>query len=146
VIDTEALPAAPARAVDLRALERPPLGLVFASCAAALGGAVSLLHLDRLPFTLCAFKQLTGLPCPTCGSTRALGQLALFDLGSAFAMNPLAATAAFVLLAWALADLALLPRRLSVRLVLRPDVAPWVRLAFLLLAASNWVFLLLSGR
>jgi hypothetical protein len=39
----------------------------------------------------CAFRSLTGLPCPTCGTTRAALALLDLDLGAAFAVNPLAA-------------------------------------------------------
>jgi len=130
----------------LRAFDRPPLGLVFAGAGLVVGAAVLVLRLDRLPFALCAFKQITGLPCPTCGGTRALGRLAALDLPGAFAMNPLAVAAAGVVALWALADLALLPRRQSLRLSVRPDLGFPVRVAVVLLAAANWAYLVLSGR
>lgn len=37
----------------------------------------------------CVFKGLTGIPCPTCGSTRALVHLSHVDIVPAFLMNPL---------------------------------------------------------
>ena len=37
----------------------------------------------------CPFKLLTGHPCPTCGSTRAVLRLLHFDLLGALALNPL---------------------------------------------------------
>ncbi len=130
----------------LRATDRPPLGLVFAACAALTGAGVAILHLDRLPFTLCAFKQLTGLPCPTCGGTRALGRLAALDPAGAFAMNPLAVAVGVGVALWAVADLVLLPRRQSLRLEVRPDVAFALRVAAVVLAAANWAYLVLAGR
>jgi hypothetical protein len=130
----------------LRATDRPPLGLVFAACGVVAGAFVLLLHLDRLPVSFCAFKQLTGLPCPTCGGTRALGRLAALDIPGAFAMNPLAVGLGVAVALWALCDLVLLPRRQSLRLEVRPDAAFAVRVAVVLAAAANWAYLVLAGR
>jgi hypothetical protein len=46
----------------------------------------------------CAFRKLTGVPCPTCGTTRTALAMLDFDLASAFQFNPLAALvgAAFI--------------------------------------------------
>jgi hypothetical protein len=130
----------------VRAQDRPPLGLVFAGAGTLLGAAVLLLRLDRLPFAFCAFKQLTGRPCPTCGGTRALGRLAALDLHGAFVMNPLAVVFAGVVALWAVSDLLLLPRRQSLRLSIRPDLAVPVRVTVLLVFLLNWVYLVLAGR
>jgi hypothetical protein len=39
----------------------------------------------------CAFKGLTGVPCPTCGATRSVMYLAQGSILSAMALNPLVA-------------------------------------------------------
>lgn len=44
----------------------------------------------------CTFRNLTGIPCPTCGTTRTALALLHFDLGAAFTVNPLAAAAGIV--------------------------------------------------
>ncbi len=44
----------------------------------------------------CTFRDLTGIPCPTCGTTRTAFALLHFDLGTAFAVNPLATAAGVV--------------------------------------------------
>lgn len=123
-----------------------PFGLIFGSIGLAAGLAVRLLHLDRLGFSICVFKAVTGCPCLTCGTTRALGRLAAADLAGALSMNPLAATVGLTLLPWALADLALLPRGQALELTLSPRAgraARWVALAALL---ANWAFLIAAGR
>jgi hypothetical protein len=38
--------------------------------------------------TMCAFKRVTGVPCATCGSTRAVGALAAGDVVGALMLNP----------------------------------------------------------
>ncbi len=102
----------------------PPLGAIFGGDRRRRGGiAVALLHLDRLPVVVCVFKGLTGLPCPTCGSTRALGRLFAFDLAGALAMNPLATLGAALVAVWALVDLVLLPRRRALSLEVDPRLA-----------------------
>jgi hypothetical protein len=73
--------------------------------------AVSLLGLDRLPLSLCALKVVTGIPCPTCGTTRALACLAHLDLAGAFAMKPARVFGRVPDRGVAASDLALLPFR-----------------------------------
>lgn len=125
---------------------RPPLGLVFAAIGALGGASVSLLHLDRLPITLCQFKAMTGWPCPTCGGTRAVGRLFALDLAGAVAMNPLAVLAGALLAAWALADLVLLPRRRALGIEVDPRLASLLRFAALAAFLLNWLYLLAARR
>ena len=89
----------------------------------------------------CLFRELTGLPCPTCGITHAALALARWDLPHALAFNPLATLGALVFLvggvaaaAASLAGRPLTEPRLSGR-------AP--RSAALLAVAANWAWLLL---
>jgi hypothetical protein len=124
----------------------PPLGAIFGGIGLLAAGAVALLRLDRIPLTLCVFKGLTGLPCPTCGSTRALGRLAALDFRGALAMNPFATLVAVVLAAWAVADLALLPRRQALALEVSPRLGFALRVGALVLFLANWVYLLAAGR
>jgi hypothetical protein len=42
-----------------------PLGAVLAAIGLAAALAVAAFHLDHLPFSLCLFKAVTGLPCLT---------------------------------------------------------------------------------
>jgi hypothetical protein len=124
----------------------PPLGLVFGAIGLLGAAAVWLLRFDRIPLTLCLFKGLTGLPCPTCGSTRTLGRLFALDFAGALAMNPLTTVVAAVVSAWALADLALLPRRRALGLEIAPRFGRALRWVALLLFLANWAYLVTAGR
>lgn len=58
--------------------------------------------------TVCLFKNITGIPCPSCGITRSLLMLIAGDLPGALLMNPLGLFAAVTLLTfplWILTDL-----------------------------------------
>jgi len=132
----------------LRLHARPatPWGAILLGVAVLAAGTLTLLHLDRLPFAICAFKALTGLPCPTCGSTRAAAQLAHLDVAGGFAMNPLFVTAAGVLTAWGLADLLLMGRQRALALEVAPPIERALRAAAVAAILANWAYLIATGR
>jgi len=138
------LPLAP----RLRLLARPgpPLGLIFTGIGLLATLAIGLLHLDHLGVSLCYVKTLTGLPCPTCGSTRVLGRLFAGDLAGALAMNPLAALAALAVAGWGAADAALLPSRRALSVAVEPPLGNALRLAVVVAILANWAYLVLAGR
>jgi Protein of unknown function (DUF2752) len=72
-----------------RAPDQIEFGLLYGGIALAVLGVGRLHQVLRLTPD-CVFKGLTGIPCPTCGSTRAVVQLSHGDFLSAFVMNPLA--------------------------------------------------------
>ena len=123
-----------------------PLGGIFGGLAALGCAAVGLLGLDHLGFTVCIFRVATGVPCATCGATRALGRLFRLDLGGAFLMNPLVTLGTLGLLVWAAFDLALLPARRALRLGIAPAWQPTVRVLVVLLVLLNWAFLIFTSR
>jgi hypothetical protein len=123
-----------------------PLGAILGTIAALATATMGWIPLDRLPFTACYFKALTGWACLSCGTTRALGRLFALDLAGAFAMNPLATLGVLALVPWALADLALMPRRCALSVTLAGGPARVARAAFVLALAANWGYLLAVGR
>jgi len=123
-----------------------PVGAILAACAIVAMGIVALAPLDRLPFSLCVFKAVTGVPCLTCGTTRALVRLARLDVAGALAMNPLVASGALLLIPWAAADLVLMPARRALALELSPVAARMARVAVVAAAVLNWVWLVAAGR
>jgi hypothetical protein len=118
---------------------------------AFLWGGAALLCAAAAPFAPalaegmppCPFRALFGLPCLTCGGTRALLALARFDVGAAFGWNPLAAAAGVLFFAGgALA----LGAALAGREMRTPLPSPALRAVLLLAAAANWAFLVAAGR
>lgn len=89
----------------------------------------------------CLFRDLTGLPCPTCGTAHAALAITRLDPAAAFAINPLATLGALLFLlggaAAAGASLAGWPLREP-----RLD-GLFPRLAAILAVAANWAWLLM---
>lgn len=98
-----------------------------------------------LPFPVCMFRKLTGIPCATCGCTRSLAAWADLDPGRAFLLNPLFFCVCLVLMFW-LGTSGL--ERLSGRTLL-PNLRNGIRRVFkwrlgLALLAVNWLYLCLK--
>jgi hypothetical protein len=114
---------------------------------ATLGLALAWLAVvGPLPFP-CAFRALTGLPCPTCGATRALLALLAGEPGTALRAHPAVAGAA--LAAPALGIYAVVTWWFDLkRLRLECEPADRSRLRGLawLAIAALWVFLAVDGR
>jgi uncharacterized protein DUF2752 len=123
-----------------------PLGVIFLACGLVIAAVVGVLHLDRLPVAFCAFKAVTGLPCMSCGTTRAFARLYSLDLPGAVAMNPLSAAVALALVPWGLVDLVLLPRGRALVLEISRGLAPFVRVTAVALVFANWAYLIVAGR
>jgi len=123
-----------------------PLGAIFLSIGAVIALAVAVLHLDRLPILVCLFRAATGIPCLTCGATRALGELVTGDVAGALAMNPLATLGAFALVPWGLGDLALMTRGRALSLEAAPAAARVLRVLAVLAVIANWAYLVAAGR
>jgi hypothetical protein len=71
-----------------RSPDQIEFGIIYGSIALVILGAGWLQSV--LSFAPdCVFKGLTGIPCPTCGSTRSVVHLSHGDILSAFTMNPL---------------------------------------------------------
>lgn len=126
---------------------RPEERQLAALWAAAAASAVALrpLWVVVAPHLRpCAFRGLTGIPCPTCGTTRTALALLGLDLAGALRINPLAAAGGLLFVvggAVALGWLALGGRSL-------PELGwRWSRrwtVATVALIAANWLYLVAS--
>ncbi len=93
---------------------------------------------------VCPFKTLTGLPCLTCGTTRAALALARFEVAEAIAVNPLATIAWIGLVAGGMvAGVTALAGR-SLREP-RWYLPVSLRLGMVAIVATNWLYLIWAG-
>ncbi len=117
--------------------------LWLAAAASAL--ALRPLWLAAAPILRpCVFRSVTGIPCPTCGTTRAATAFLDGNFLAAFAANPLAAAVGLLFVAgapiaalWAIArwPVPLLPTPLPM----------WVRIGAVALIATNWIYVITAG-
>ena len=110
---------------------------------ATLAAAVSLvLFAHYIGMVLCPLKRFTGIPCPTCGATRALVKLLPGEFAAAFLQQPLAMTGIFMAGSlYLLSCLSQRPRRFLAQLARHP--LAWVLAA--LAVAANWAYVIRIG-
>ena len=126
----------------VRVSRRPGVPLwAVAPVALWLALVALILYFERtsgLEVNLCPLKRLTGLPCPTCGSTRAAEALLLDHQPlRAFLFNPLVATI-IALAAAATAGRIVCGRALRLNLTRRQMTVATV--LFVLLVVANWIY------
>ena len=119
---------------------------------ALLWGVVAISSIALRPFWLalapfaprCPFRVLTGVPCPTCGTTHAVLALLHGEIGRAFAANPAAAAAGIAFVVGGLVAPAWAALRWPV-----PDLPTplprWARAAIVGLLLANWIFLIVKS-
>ena len=122
-------------------------GIALAAGAALIGlGLTTAALSDGSGPTVCPFRLLTGIPCPTCGMVRTARLVMQGQFSPAWMMNPLDALA--VMVVGPLAVVLLAANRLGawavrVRAGRREKVALWGLAAVLL--AGNWFYVLRNG-
>ncbi len=92
---------------------------------------------------LCILREITGLPCPACGSTRAVLAASDGRLHDAFLLNPLLAVAAATGAAWLVLRWGF-GRTVKLDLSMRARRALWWAAAVLL--ALNWAYVIARER
>ncbi len=115
-----------------------------------LAAAVSALVLRPLWLSLtpllrpCVFRALTGVPCPTCGTTRAAIAFLSGDLAAAFAANPLAVLGGLIfVLGGPLAAIWTMTRE-NVPVITAP-VPMWSRITAISLVGLNWLYVIIRS-
>ena len=104
-------------------------------------GAVFLLAY-RFGIILCPLKRFTGIPCPTCGSTRAVICALKGDFAGAFKYQPLVMT--LIIVAGPMTLVAKRSHRMRHLLALALH-SPFVWVLVCLALAANWAYVILHG-
>jgi hypothetical protein len=92
----------------------------------------------------CPFRSITGIPCPTCGTTRAAVALLNGRVGDALAINPLATAAGLTFLLGGL----LAPAWVTLRLPIPEVPVPlprWARAAIVAVLLASWAYLMVRN-
>jgi hypothetical protein len=101
---------------------------------------------NPVQFYICPFKAITGLPCLTCGTTRAMLALAQLNISHAIKMNPLICLSVFMILAWGLYEFIqkiFRTRYLTVRVT--PCEHKMIIIGIIIAITANWYYLIKAG-
>jgi hypothetical protein len=110
---------------------------------AIVAACVALAHVFGV--TLCPMKRLLGVPCPTCGTTRAFAELLRGDVFGAFARQPLVISCNLLGLPVLLVIRFVSDRRTMADLLaaVSRSVIVWCLVAAAVLA--NWIYVIRHG-
>ena len=131
--------------LEKRPTDSIDLGIIYGVIAVlVLVAARYLPVLDIVPS--CVFKQLCGIPCPTCGATRSVAYLAGGDLTAAFLMNPAVPLALTAVLVLCLAQTSAGLRGSKLSFSLTVAEAALFRTGTVAAFLANWAFLIYFNR
>lgn len=125
-------------------------GLYMLSAVGCMAGYIWLFLFDSGGGTVCLFKRLFHIPCPSCGATRAIAALMQGEVKEALLLNPIGILLALMLVGiplWILADVIL--KKDSYHLFYKKTDElfgkKYVFLSFTLLVLANWVWNITKG-
>lgn len=106
-------------------------------------GCVALAHCAGL--TICPVKRWLGVPCPTCGATRAFALLLHEEIRDAFELQPLVMALACIALPLLLMFRIVFGKQRMRKLIATASKSPtfWCIAAFMTLA--NWAYVIARG-
>ena len=115
--------------------------------AIVAGGALSAAWFRfGLPLPVCSFREWTGLPCATCGSTRMVEALLHGRILEAAAWNPLVFCGVALLCSWGALSATRLTFGLPAwRLVVDPGERRACGLLVVATVAADWIYLVWRG-
>jgi len=99
---------------------------------------------------VCLFKRITGIPCPSCGSTRSVLSILKGDFVGAFFLNPFGIVIMAILVSaplWILFDLVSHKNSLFT-IYTRAEILlkqKWVAIPLILLVILNWIWNISKG-
>lgn len=119
-------------------------GIIYGSMALLLLGTAKVLPILSIAPS-CVFKGITGIPCPTCGTTRSVLYLSQGDIATALVMNPLMSLALMAAVAYFLYSVITLTFNLPRMSFILPDREKTaVRAAVIMLFLVQWAYLISS--
>ncbi len=121
-----------------------PLIYFLVLAFSALTGFI-IVKFGLMPHMKCQFKEFTGYPCPTCGTTRLVLSLYNFDLLSAFKYNPFMFVFGVFLGLWSLSGfLPILVQKKLVILITKRE-KKLILILIIVFFFLNWLYLILAG-
>ncbi len=116
-----------------------PAGLIVSASVAIGGIAFYIFPLNNTPS--CMFKELTGIPCPTCGGTRLYYSLLNLNIIKALYYNPLIFFSLIFLFFYSIHDILVILNLISPISINRVIF----RYLILVLILLNWIYLIIMG-
>lgn len=98
-----------------------------------------------VPGWQCLVRRYLGIPCPTCGTTRAFDWFAQGRLLDALRINPLAFALACLCVVGVLYFIAVPLRPPKLQVTLTPRAGTVVRVGAVAIVAANWVYMLVRS-
>ena len=104
----------------------------------AVAALVATVPIEVLPHFACPMKSITGLPCMTCGGTRAVFALGRLEMMTALRFNPLVTVLAVGVATYVVTSV--------IRRPWRPRWSLASKVTMVVAAVANWAYLVIDGR
>lgn len=120
-------------------------GIIYGGIALIALAVVRFLPALTTVLPSCLFRDITGMPCPTCGSTRALLRLSHGDVPGSLAMNPLLSVILIIaIISFLYGGLTLLPGAKRICISLSGREKETIRSLVILLFLVHWGYLIVT--